>query len=481
MLPVISFADACLDPHLFGDWFSGPTWSNWRVIDKAMFGDPLTDDELAVFKELTGRDIAPTEAAGEIWLVVGRRGGKDVKSAALAVYLATCGVIKYGWDKRLVRGERGVVQVLAVDRDQAQVAFRYIKGFFEKPLLREQLTKRQTADTIELKNGFAIEVTTSDQRRVRGRTVVASLMDEVAFWRSENTSSPDVDVFRALKPATATMPGAMIIGISSPYARRGLLWQKYSKNYGNDGKILVVQAPTWVMNPTVGRDSEVISEAFESDPDAARAEYGAQFRSDIEALISIEVVKACIDEGVRERPPLLSHRYVAFVDPSGGSADSMTLAIAHKEGKTAVLDCTREIRPPFSPEAAVTEYAALMRTYRVSTVRGDRYGGEWVREHFRKHGIFYQPSDKAKSAIYLDALPILNSRGASLLDDERMIRQFTALERRTSRTGRDIVDHPPGEHDDLVNSIAGALVEASAGPDFKKSGPEPVWKPRAVV
>ena len=29
---------------------------------------------------------------------------------------------------------------------------------------------------------------------------------------------------------------------------------------------------------------------------------------------------------------------VAFVDPSGGSADSMTLAIAHKKGNTSILD-----------------------------------------------------------------------------------------------------------------------------------------------
>src|SRR5690606_19246106 len=188
---------------------------------------------------------APTDPAKEVWLIVGRRGGKDVKASALASYLATIGVDFYGWRDRLVAGERGVAQLLAVDRDQAKIAFRYISAMFEKPLLKK-LVERNTADTIELTNGFAIEVTTSDQRRVRGRTVVAALMDEVAFWRSENTASPDIDVYRALKPAMATMPGALSIGFSSPYARRGLLWQKYQKHYGKDGSILVVQAPTWV-------------------------------------------------------------------------------------------------------------------------------------------------------------------------------------------------------------------------------------------
>lgn len=462
MSGIITFADACLDPNLFGDWFSADSWANWRVIDKAMFGLPLAADELEVFKAITGRAAAPETPANEVWLVVGRRGGKDVKSAALAVYLATIGVEAYGWRDRLVRGERGVVQVLAVDRDQAQVAFRYIAGFFEKPMLRK-LVSKQNADAIELTNGFAVEVTTADQRRVRGRTVVAAILDEVAFWRSENTASPDIDVYRAIKPATATMPGAMIIGISSPYARRGLLWQKYQRHYSHDGNVLVVQAPTWLMNPTVPRDGDIIKEAYESDPEAASAEYGAQFRSDLEALVSLETVRACITADTRERPPSRTHRYVAFVDPSGGSADSMTLGIAHKEGETAILDCVREIKPPFSPEAAVAEFASVLKAYRISSVRGDRYAGEWVREHFRKQGIYYEHSEQAKSALYLDLLPLLNSRAVDLLDNDRLVRQLVSLERRTGRsTGRDIIDHPPGMHDDVANAVAGAVVLAAS-------------------
>lgn len=475
MTNAISFADACLHPDLFGDWFGSDTWANWRVIDAAMFGQPLTPAELAIFKRLTGRSTAPTAPASEIWLVVGRRGGKDVKAASLAAYLATIGVELYGWRARLQKGERGVIQLLAVDRDQAQVAFRYIAGMFEKPTLK-RLVRKITGETIELSNGFAIEVTTADQRRVRGRTVVAAILDEVAFWRSENTASPDIDVYNAIKPATATMPGAMIIGISSPYARRGLLWRQYSRHYGKDGNVLVVQAPTWLMNPTVPRDGEIISEAYANDPEAAAAEYGAEFRSDLEALVSLEVVRACVAENVRERPPQHIHRYSAFCDPSGGSADSMTLGIAHKEGDTVLLDALREIRPPFSPEAVVAEFSSLLRAYRVSTVRGDKYAGEWVREHFRKQGIFYEHADKAKSAIYLDLLPMLNSRSVELLDDDRLVRQLVSLERRTGRsTGRDIIDHPPGLHDDLANCVAGAAVYAATG---RGTSSDNDWKQR---
>jgi hypothetical protein len=70
----------------------------------------------------------------------------------------------------------------------------------------------------------------------------------------------------------------------------------------------------------------------------------------------------------------------AFVDPSGGSADSFALVVADKH-KRIVIDAVRERRPPFSPEDVVEEFAALLKTYRVSTA------GEFPRELFRKHGV----------------------------------------------------------------------------------------------
>jgi hypothetical protein len=131
------------------------------------------------------------------------------------------------------------------------------------------------------------------------------------------------------------------------------------------------------------------------DPAAASAEYLAEFRTDIEGYITREAVEACLDRGVRERPFDRAKSYVAFVDPSGGASDAFTLAIAHTEGKTQVLDVVRERKPPFSPEAVVDEFCALLKAYRISTVTGDRYAGEWVAEQFRNKGIHYMPSEKS--------------------------------------------------------------------------------------
>jgi hypothetical protein len=195
---------------------------------------------------------------------------------------------------------------------------------------------------------------------------------------------------------------------------------------------------------------------FERDPASANAEYGANFRTDVEAFISLEAIEACGSPGIFERPPLPDIEYSAFCDPSGGSADSMTVAIGHREDDIAVIDAIREVRPPFSPESVVSEFATLLRSYLVGTIRGDRYAGEWPREQFRKHGIEYLPSEKTKSELYNSLLPLLNSCRINLLDNKRLIAQLCGLERRTARGGRDSIDHGPGAHDDVANCVAGA-------------------------
>jgi hypothetical protein len=142
----------------------------------------------------------------------------------------------------------------------------------------------------------------------------------------------------------------------------------------------------------------------------------------------------------------------------------MTLAIAHREGETEILDVIRERKPPFSPEAVVEEFASLIRSYRCSKVYGDRYGGEWPREQFSKRSVFYEPAEKPKFELYRDLLPLINSGAVEILDNERLIAQLVSLERRSSRGGKESIDHAPGALDDVANAVAGALVTAYKEP-----------------
>jgi hypothetical protein len=465
MTPTVNIVDALADSNLLGAGFQRElgTWAAWRVALAALFGLPMTAAEAAIYTEHTGRTVPPTTPCREGWFIVGRRGGKSRVAACVAVFLACF----RDYAALLAPGERGTLPVLAADRAQARTAFRYITGLLEGSPMLARLIERQTADSIDLTNRVTLEVHTASFRAVRGYTVIGAVLDEVAFWRSEDSSvNPDREIVNALRPAMATVSSALLVAISSPYARRGVLWEMHRRHHGRDGDVLVWQAPTRIMNPTVPQ--RLVDEALAADEASARAEYLAEFRVDVEGFVTREVLDACTAPGRQHLPPVRGTTYTAFVDPSGGAQDAMSLAIAHqatRDGQgVAVLDYLSARKPPFSPEQVVEEFCATLEAYGVQVVTGDRYGGEWPREQFRKHGINYDPSERVKSDLYRELLPLLTSGRTELLDHARLATELLGLERRTARGGRDSIDHGPGGHDDLANAAAGALVLASAAP-----------------
>jgi hypothetical protein len=439
-------------------WFGGRSWDHWRTVLRAAFGLSMQRAERKFFHTVAGERKPPTKRVRELWIVAGRRAGKD----SIASLIATHAAVMFDPKGKLRPGERAAVLCLACDRDQARIVLRYIRSYFSDIEQFASMVRRETKDGLELDNGVDIVVATNSYRSVRGRPILLAIFDECAFYRDERSASPDEELYRAITPAMATMPGAMLVGISSPYRKAGVLYRKFRESFGNDGDILVVNAESRTLNPTL--DKAIIDRALEDDPAAASAEWLGQFRSDIETFVAREVIDAAIVPGRHELPPIGGVRYIAFVDPSGGSSDSMTLAIAHRDKNgRAVLDAVRERRPPFSPEAVVAEFSGLLKhTYRITKVVGDRYAGEWPRERFRVHGVEYEIAEQPKSDIYRDVLPLLNSGQAELLDHPRMASQLCGLERLTSRSGKDSISHAPGAHDDVANAAAGVLVLAAA-------------------
>jgi hypothetical protein len=256
-----------------------------------------------------------------------------------------------------------------------------------------------------------------------------------------------------LRPGGVT--GGPLIIASSPYARKGVLWELHRRHYGPDGDplILVAQGTSREFNPSL--KPSVVDRALERDRAAASAEYLAEFRTDIETFVAYEIVQACVGDHV-EMAPLAQHRYSAFCDPSGGSADSFSMAISHADGQRVIIDATREVKPPFSPDGVVQEFAELLKSYRIHKVTGDRYAGEWPRERFRVAGVEYGVAEKPKSDLYRDLLPLLNSGRIVLPKSERLVNQLCGLERRVSRAGKDSIDSGPGGHEDVANAVAGA-------------------------
>ncbi len=460
LTPKVTIREALADPQLLGAAIPGDSWKLWRIMLIAAMGERLKDDERVRFTEVTGRDAEPSERIDEFWNIVGRRGGKTRAAGTLGAYVSSL----CDWSDVLAPGERGVLPVLATNTVQADRAFGHIQGVLEHSPVLSSMIESQTADTIRLTTRIDIQIKPANFRTVRGITAVSAIADETAFWQLEGSRNPDKEILDAVRPALATTSGMLIV-ISSPYARKGELFRSHRDHYGQNGDplILVAKGPSRTFNPTLPQ--KIVDRAYARDAAVAAAEYGSEFRIDVETLLVREMVEAAVDFNTTERTWERRHKYVAFVDPSGGSSDSMTLCIAHKEGTKAIVDVIREKRPPYNPEVVTEEFAKLLKAYGIRRIFGDRYGGEWCREPFRRRGIEYKVSDANKSELYLALVPCINSGQVALVDNDRLVMQLVGLERRTSRVGRDIVDHAPGSHDDLANAVAGAVYRVLQKPD----------------
>jgi len=452
-----SIIELMTEPRLFGRDFGGPSWAAWRTLHRARSALPPEGGDLALFQQCTKRSRWPTTPAREVWAPIGRRGGKSRQLAAAAVYEA-CFV---DHSAQLVAGERGRVLFVAPDRRQGSIVLDYVRAFLRHPLFAP-LVEAERSESIDLRGGITIEVATASWRTIRGPTVLWAGLDESAFfWREETSANPDSEIVSALRPAMATVPGSWLFAVSSPHSRRGVLWTQHQRHYGvDDSPVLVWQADSRTMNPNLAQ--EVVDEAMRDDPIAAASEFGALFRSDLETFVDGDTVMRCVIPGRGELPRVAGVEYRAFCDPSGGSHDSMCLAIAHREGEgessRVVLDAIREVRAPFQPDDVVREFAQLAKSYGIHELVGDRYGGAWPAERFRVHGITYTPASLAKSQLYTEMFPLLNAGRVELLDHARLVGQLVALERRTGRgTRRDVVDHPVGGRDDVANVLAGVV------------------------
>ncbi len=437
------------------------TWAAWRTFHKVVHGLPLDQGEIELFKKCTTRATPPTVRAGEAFGIIGRRGGKSFNIALEAVHAC---LIDDFWHGALAPGERAFYPIIACDRLQARIILYYVKGIIQgNPLFASQV-ENETAEEIVFRNRSVIQVKVASFRSVRGPTYLGAACDEIAFWRDAETSAnPASEVLDAIRPGI--IPGGILFGISSAYARQGLLFDEHQEHFGKESETLVWLADTLTMNPTFSKAK--IDRAMKKDAAVALAEYYSQFRDDLTGLFSRTAIEAAIIPGRMELPPVAEVQYYAFCDPSGGRHDSFTLAVSHESNGKTVVDLLREVKAPFQPAAVTKDFAAVLKRYGLFTVTGDRYAGEWPREAFQSEGITYQVSEKTASELYIEMIPRLSNGEIELPENDRLFNQLLSLLRRTGPGGKDSVITPQGSdaHADLANACAGAITQVSKGGD----------------
>lgn len=445
----IDIDQALADPNLLGAALGdADSWNVWRSVLRATFGLRLSPDDRERFRSVAGMREPPTRRVDELWAVVGRRSGKTRTASAVACYI---GLLE---QHQLAVGEIGYVLLLAASRSQASVAYRYVLGFLNaSPILRQQI-ESVTADEVRLKGNVIIGIHTNSFRTVRGKSLLAVIGDETSFWRDDASAQPDVETYRACMPALAAT-GGIWVGISTGYRRQGLLYTKWRDHYGQESNdVLVIQGSTTQFNPTLS--AEMIEKAKAADPEAADSEWSGGWRDDVSSFLDEATIDNAIDrDRPLELPPRGDVQYLAFSDASGGRHDAFTLAIGHREGEKIVCDVIRGKAAPFNPTDVVATYASLLKDYRITKLRGDNYSAAWVETAWRAHGITYERAEFAKSQIYLECLPLFVRGVLAIPNLPALSRELRLLERRTSRSSKEIVDHPRNATDDFSNSLCG--------------------------
>lgn len=419
------------------------------VFIKAVYGLPMSAAEVEIYRHHTHRSTPRPGGHDIVAGLWGRRSGKTELASAMVGFE---GLRRPAG--RLRTGKHGII-VAQDQRASVRNAFGAACEPFEVVPSFAMEVLRQTADTLELANGYTISGYPCRPHALRGLDAGIVVLDEPCFYISTEGRMTDFEMVRAALPTLATSRGRLIL-ISSPYGSEGLMYEWFEKYFGNDdADTLVWKASSIEMNPCL--DADHLAQLRRLDPESYRNEFEGEFRSGIGRAFDPDALERCVESGVRERPVTQAQVIVAGTDVASGSGkDAMATAIAYGDADQQILAALRVWRPPFNPSEAIRESAAFIQSWGLDECVGDKYSPGFVSEGFRKHGIEYRAEVNAASAVYLEALPLINSGSAVLLDHPDLLREMRQLERRTGGQ-RDKITHGSGKHDDVANAACVAL------------------------
>lgn len=481
----IPFADAIKDPRLLKhrwDELSVPQ----QVALRTLYGLPLSAREMPFFHAQQGNadydelgyitkiDEGRAYSAKkykEAWMVVGRRGGKTDRFASTIVAYEAC----FGGHEQYVsRGQKAYCFQIAQDMRNAASALHFIFAAIEEsPAGKELLDGPPVKDEIRLKNNVIIKCIPCTLKASRGFATPVAVFDEVGVWYAESDSAnPDYEIYRAMRPGQMQFPNKLIVGISSPYNKQGLLYKYYEA--GTDGvnapsyqrqhyrNVLVIHAPTAAMgNPLVTRDS--LQEECDRDVKAFERECLAIFQDSISGFLSGALLREAVDANVFEREPQPNlYTYVAAIDPAFRH-DAFALTIFHlDEDGQVVQDVVRRYKAdnksgPLNPEALFSDFGPLLQSYGIVVIFSDQYHLESLqqlalRRGFIIEGVPFKATNKA--AIYGSLQQLLNQHRIRLLDNTETIKELRQLERRLTGGGVVQISAPQGQYDDMATVTA---------------------------
>lgn len=468
-----------------------PSSPAWRVVIKAVYGTPLNEAELALFRHLSGGLEPPVGGVDESEVVGGRRGGKSDTIARVAMFEAVHG----GHEIALAPGQTGIIPVISPLREQSQEILGYARGLAEHKAVKRHVAK-VTGDAIEFKTGIAIKVMTADAVALSGPTVVCAIRDEWAKWPGPESVMPDTEIENSLRPALAPVMGAprrRLFGITSAYLEEGLAYETEQRWFGKpDAPVLVFRGDTTTFNPNIDR-AWLARERLRNERVFLR-EYGTPETGPVwqpaitTGWFGDAVIEKSVDCG-REQTAPAGHHYSVAIDQAF-KADRFAIAVAHAEFRpgdlqkfngfpighvddhkaepvpVAIVDYAHAWRAPkggtMSVEERAQDVAAIARLYGTTRVYCDQFAAEPLKIVFARYGIQLEErpwTGSSKPLRFRAVRDGMADGNVRLPDNKELVREFHNIQGRLLRSGGESIEAHRGG-DDMVSAAVLALSEA---------------------
>lgn len=413
-------------------------------------------------------DVIPPDARAVFVAVCGARGGKTYVLGALRLLHLALTVSLTS----LAPGEVASGLIVAPDLRLARQCLRYARGAAKVTPAIEACVVGESADNFVIRRETGQTVTiealpaTRGGSALRGRSLVGAVLDEAAFFRDEDYSVNDAEVFKAVAPRV--MPEGQVIVASTPWAEGvGLLYELFDANHGEPRTAIAAHAPTTLLRGDA-RTQSMVERERERDPENAAREFDAQFMTAGSGLFfDPSALEASVDKAAVLPLAPTTSSVVAVGADFAFRSDSSALVVARldDDGLYRVADILEQ-RPergkPLLPSKVVEAFADSAKRYGSNAVVADRHYEEAIREHLATHKLRLVPAPdgvSGKVETYTRARALFLEGRVRLPDSPRLLNQLKAITRKPTPGGSLTISSPRkgGAHGDLVSALVLAL------------------------
>ncbi|MEO7032730.1 MAG: hypothetical protein ABI548_02780 [Polyangiaceae bacterium] len=414
-------------------------------------------------------DAIPPEARAVLVALCGGRGGKSrVLCGVYSLWRALLADLS-----GLAPGEQAVALIVAPDMRLAKQTLRFALGAAKHAPSIAALIESENTEGFVLRrpDGRPVAVEALPATRggsaLRGRSLVSAVLDECAFFRSEEYAVNDAEIFRAVAPRV--IDGGLVVIASTPWAEAGLLFDEFMRNHGHPVTAMAAHAPTTLLNPA--KAAEVARERARSPENAAR-EFDAQFMSIGSGLF---FDSSALDRALRlgldvsEEP---SKRIATIGGDLALVRDSSAFVAIEEDGDfldvTDVLERRPERGAPLKLSAVCAEAAVFAKTHHAQLIWVDGHVLQPAREHvpegFTLEAVEGGPNGKIER--YVTVRNLLNEGRLRIPPRfQRLVNQLReVVSKPTSGGGLQItLPRRAGAHGDVASAFVLAAHAASQG------------------